>query len=312
MGELFYNDFRWAESTARVGVDYYPKLICTVPFSPIPAPKLLVGEGADAVDRRRVLGRALFGIAEQMGISSAAVLFASAEDLAALEAEGFAPGAGLQFQWENQGYASYDDFLARFASKRRHMIKSERAQAAKDGTRIETLTGPDLTPERMAFAAGCYEGTVERHAWNTNAPPLTEAFFQGAPAALGDALELVMASEQGRNIACAFNVRGADRLYGRHWGALEERRFLHFNVCYYHAIERCIGLGLAAFEPGAGGDHKLVRGFEPVVVRSAHRFVEPRLHRAFAVHLEREVAAVEAEVLRVRDEGAAFRSSRAG
>ncbi len=310
MGELFYNDFRWAEAVARHGGAYYPKLVATVPFSPIPAPKLLVGEGQQAAESRRMLARALFAVAEQMRISSASVLFASSEDLAALVAEGFAPGAGVQFQWERKDDKSVEGFLARFSAKRRHMLKTERAQPAKDGTLIETLTGAELTPDRMAFAARCYANTVDRHAWT--APPLTEAFFQGAPAALGDALELVVASEQGREIACAFNVRGADRLYGRHWGALEERRFLHFNVCYYHAIERCLELGLTAFEPGAGGEHKLVRGFEPVVVRSAHRFVDPDLQRAFVTHLGREVAAIEAEVGRLRSEGAAYRSSRTG
>ena len=308
MGEFFYNDFQWAAHTPAFGVEYYPKLVVTVPFSPIPGPKLLVHPGeADADMLRRTLARFALEAAAGLGCSSAAVLFADDADLLALSAEGYARGAGMQFVWENRGYRTFDDFLGDFSSKRRHMLKSERAQLAKDGTLVRTLTGSELTDERMAFASRCYESTVEHHAWQD--PHLTPAFFREAPRAVPDAVELVVAEEQGRAIAGAFNLRGT-RLYGRHWGALEERKFLHFNVCYYHSIERAITEGIEAFEPGAGGEHKLVRGFSPTLVHSAHAFVAPRLHAAMSHHLARTCTAYDEAVARARDEGAAFRSSR--
>lgn len=310
MGELFYNDFRWSGVASRFGVDYYPKYVVTAPFSPAAGPKLLVRPGADGPGLRRRLARAALALARDEGCSSAAVLFASPGDLAALEAEGFAPGAGIQFHWENKAFSEFDGFLARFNAKRRHMVKAERAQLAKDGTVVRTLTGEALTPEVLAFASRCYEQTVAQHAWN--APHLTGAFFAGVVAAVPGAVEVVVAEDAGRRLACAFNLRGTRRLYGRHWGALEDRRYLHFNVCYYHSIERSIALGLEAFEPGAGGEHKLARGFEPTLMQSAHAFVEPRLHAAMAGHLAREVAAWRAEVARARAQELAFKSGTAG
>ncbi|MFM2152650.1 MAG: hypothetical protein RL199_1085 [Pseudomonadota bacterium] len=308
MGEFFYNDFQWADHTPGFGVDYYPKYVVTVPFSPVPGPKLLVHpDEADPHGLRRALARFALEAAGALGCSSAAVLFADEADLAALADEGYARGAGMQFIWENRGYRSFDDFLAQFSSKRRHMLRSERAQLAKDGTVVRTLTGDELTPERMAFASRCYESTVERNGWNE--PHLTPAFFREAPQALPGAVELVVAEEQGRGLGGAFNLRGT-RLYGRHWGVLEDRRFLHFNVCYYHSIERAIAEGIEAFEPGAGGEHKLVRGFSPSLVHSAHAFVEPRLHGAMSHHLARTCKAYEEAVTRALEERTAFRSSR--
>jgi predicted N-acyltransferase len=216
----------------------------------------------------------------------------------------------VQFHWENRSYRTFDEFLGRFNSKRRHMLKAERAQLDKDGTTVRTLTGEELTSEVMAFASRCYEATVDRHAWNP--PHLTPEFFARVPAAVPGAVEVVVAEEGTRRLACAFNLRGDTRLYGRHWGAVDDRRYLHFNVCYYHSIERSIALGLAAFEPGAGGEHKLARGFEPTLVRSAHWFAEPQLQAAMRAGLSREVEAWRAEVERTRAEGLAFRSGAGG
>lgn len=308
VGELFYNDFRWAQVTPQFGVDYYPKLVVTAPFTPISSPKLLVHPDEDGPTMRRLLARALLQFATDEGLSSAAVLFASDEDLAALEAEGYARGAGLQFHWENKNFRSFDDFLARFNAKRRHMIKTERAQPAKDGTTIRTLAGDELTPDLLEFAGRCYAQTSNTHGWG-EAPNLTPNFFTEVASRIPGAVEVVLAEGGGKRLGAAFNLKGAGRLFGRHWGAVEDRRYLHFNVCYYHSIERCIAHGIGVFEPGAGGEHKLVRGFEPTMVRSAHAFVNRRLHTGMAAYLARETAACEAEVAAAREDGRAFRGS---
>lgn len=304
MGEFFYNDFRWAQAMRPFGVDYYPKLFVGVPFSPATAPRLL----AKTPDVRSTLARALSEVVRRAGLSSANVLFVSDDELAPLEAAGFHQGAGIQFHWKNDAIRSFDDYLARFNAKRRRMVRDERAQLAKDGTHLRLLQGTagELTPELMTFASRCYLSTVETHAWN--APHLTESFFLQVAERLPEHVELVVAEENGRLLASAFNLRGNRRLYGRVWGALEDRRFLHFNVCYYDSIERCIRDGLEAFEPGAGGDHKLTRGFSPTLVRSAHWFADPTLHDAMGAHLARESAAYAHQVERAEEAGLAFRA----
>lgn len=302
MGEFFYNDFRWAQATPGFGVRYYPKLLVGVPFSPATTPRLL----AVGALERRALVAALQTVARQAGLSSVNVLFVTAEDLAALAERGFHAGTGMQFHWENDGYPSFDGFLSRFNAKRRRMIRDERAQLEKDGTRVRLVRGAALTPELMRFVARCYLNTVESHAWN--APHLTEAFFLQAAARLSDRVEVVVAEEGDRRLASAFNLRGDERLYGRVWGAVEPRRFLHFNVCYYQSIERCVAEGLQAFEPGAGGDHKLARGFAPTLVHSAHWFVDEALNQAMGQHLARERRALSVQVEEARRTGLAFKA----
>lgn len=309
LGEYMYNDFRWAEAARRsFGVDYYPKLILAVPFSPATGRRVLVAADADRAAMTRLVLHAAQELVRQQGWSSAHALFVRPDDLDVFEQEGWAGGAGLQFHWTNDGYRDFDAFLARFNSKRRHMIRSERAQLGRDGTSVRTLTGDALTEDVMAFVARCYEHTVDSHAWH--APHLTPAFFQQAARRLPGQVEVVLAEEGGKRLGAAFNLRGATRLYGRHWGAVEDRRFLHFNVCYYHSIERAIELGLEAFEPGAGGEHKLARGFEPALMHSAHWFAHPPLHAAMSGHLAREVEYYAAQVEGARRDALAFRSTR--
>jgi predicted N-acyltransferase len=305
MGEFFYNDFRWPAVTPRFGVEYYPKYVVCAPFTPITSPKLLVHPDEDGPKLRRALAKAALELAKEEGFSSAAVLFASEEDLAALSAEGFAPGTGMQFQWENKGYRTLDDFLARFNAKRRHMVRTELAQPAKDGTTIRTLAGAELTEEVLGFAGRCYERTCDTHGFG--GPHLTPRFFREVAARVPGGVEVVLAEEGGRPVGAAFNLRGERRLFGRHWGALADRRFLHFNVCYYHSVERCIALGLEGFEPGAGGEHKMARGFEPTLVHSAHAFVDERLHAGMSTYLAREAAAYREGVAAAREDGRAFR-----
>jgi hypothetical protein len=307
MGEFFYNDFRWPAVAAQVGVRYFPKLVVAVPFGPATGPRVLVAPGEDRAALTAALAQAAAELARAQGWSSVGGLFLAEADLPGWLAAGYVRGAGLQFHWTNRGYKSFDDFLARFSAKRRHMLKSERAQPARDGTRVRTIRGADLTPEVLAFASRCYDHTVEAHAWN--APHLNEAFFLAMGEHFAHRAEVVLAEEGGRPIAAAFNLRGDKRLYGRQWGAIEDRRFLHFNVCYYHSIERCIADGLEAFEPGAGGEHKMPRGFEPTLVHSAHWFADAALRAPLAAHLRREVAAYEAHVAEARAAGLAFRSA---
>ena len=310
MGEFMYNDFRWSGVTPRFGVSYYPKLILGAPFSPATGPRPLVAAGEDRRALTVLLARAAQELAREEGYSSVNVLFARPEDLPAFAEADFTPGAGLQFHWYNRGFGSFGDFLGQFNSKRRHMLKSERAQLAKDGTTVRTLRGEELTPEVLAFASRCYEATTDKHAWN--AAHLTPEFFRMAGEQFPHLAEVVLAEEGGRWLGSAFNLRGATRLYGRHWGALEDRRYLHFNVCYYHSIERCIAEGREAFEPGAGGEHKLARGFEPTLVHSAHWFVNERLQAAMRNYLPQEVAAHQEQVEIARESAVAFKAGRSG
>lgn len=302
MGEFFYNDFEWARALGSVGVRYYPKLVVGIPFSPATGPRLL----GRTDTHRRVLAQALAKVAKTLGCSSANVLFPLPDDLALLEEAGFHAGAGVQFQWTNQGYGNFDDFLGRFNAKRRRMLKDERKQLAKDGTTIEVVRGDDLTAQLMAFASRCYETTVESHHYGQT--HLTPAFFDAVRVRLPEHVELVIAREGGAPIACAFNLRSSARLYGRTWGAVEERKFLHFNVCYYASIERAIEAGLQAFEPGAGGNHKLARGMEPTLVQSAHIFTNTAVDRMMGEYLAQASAAYAQDIARARDDGLAFRA----
>jgi predicted N-acyltransferase len=309
MGEYMYNDFQWASVTPRFGVRYYPKLILAVPFGPAPGPRPLVAAGEDRRSVALVLFRAAQDFARTEKYSSVHVLFSRDEDLPLLAEAGFAQGAGQQFHWKNRSYRSFDDFLGRFNSKRRHMLKSERNQLSRDGTVVRTVRGEELVPRVTTFAGRCYEATVEKHAWNPAL--LTPAFFALAGERLRHIAEVVLAEEGGRPLGAAFNLLGARRLYGRHWGAVEDRRFLHFNVCYYHSIERCITDGLEAFEPGAGGEHKVARGFEPTVMHSGHWFVNQGLHAAMTDYLARVTIAYEQHVAEAREAEVAFKGGLA-
>jgi len=196
---------------------------------------------------------------------------------------------GLQFHWKNHGYATFDDYLARFSSKRRNQIKRERREMDKQGLVLSTARGR-IAPDVIDAMYGFYLSTVEKFTWGRQY--LNRAFFEEVCDKLAGRIEIVVARDGQRIVAGAFNLLGDKTLYGRYWGAAEERPFLHFNVCFYHSIDECIARGLSAFEPGAGGEHKLVRGFEPSITHSAHHLAHPGLDRAVREFLERERAAV--------------------
>jgi predicted N-acyltransferase len=291
---------RYAESSLRT--EYYPKLIVAVPFTPATGPRLLIKAGADEARITRGFAEALQQIAERISASGVHVLFPDQRQVEAFDAAGYLPRHGIQFHWQNAGYQKFDDFLARFSSKRRHQIRREMREMRDRNIEIEVLTADRLRPERVDFIFDFYRSTVEKFFYGRQY--LTRAFFEEICATMPESLHVVVASDGGskKPIAGAFNLLGKRALYGRYWGALEERPFLHFNVCFYRGIEECITRGLELFEPGAGGEHKLARGFEPSLTFSAHSFADRRLSAAIGEFLERERRAIEQHLSEARGE----------
>ncbi|HEY4102593.1 MAG TPA: GNAT family N-acetyltransferase [Polyangiaceae bacterium] len=293
---------RYAEGSLRV--EYYPKLVVAVPFTPATGPRILIKPGAD-LDEPRILrgfADALQQIAERISVSGVHVLFPESAQASAFEDAGYAQRLGVQFHWQNAGYGKFEDFLARFSSKRRNQIKREMREMRDRNIEIDVLTGDRLRPERVDFIFEFYRSTVEKFFYGRQY--LNRAFFEQVCATMPEQLHVVIASDGGskKPIAGAFNLLGQRALYGRYWGALEDRPFLHFNVCFYRGIEECIARGLELFEPGAGGEHKLARGFEPALTFSAHAFRDRRLSAAISDFLQRERAAITAHVAEAKGE----------
>lgn len=293
-GEFVF-DHAWANAAYRAGIQYYPKLIVAIPFTPATSPRLFIAEGQDEQALIRGLAEALQRIVDKIEISSAHILFPDAAQSKFFAQTSLAERYGIQFHWKNHGYVTYDDFLAKFSSKRRNQWKRERREMANQGIEIETLEGKDITPEIIDTAFRFYTSTVNKFYWGKQY--LNRAFFEEIVDKLGNGVQVVLARHEGRPIAGAWNFVGPDALFGRYWGAVEDRPFLHFNVCYYHSIEHCITRKLGRFEPGAGGEHKMSRGFEPTITHSFHHLQDPRLDKAVRNYLptERDVLAKEAE-----------------
>lgn len=286
-GEYVF-DHGWADAYQRAGGRYYPKLQLAVPFSPVPGPRLLLREPGAA----RALIAAVEAVTRQNGLSSAHATFVAPEQVPLFEAAGWLIRADSQFHWQNDGYQSFDAFLDALASRKRKAIRKERA-AAVAGLDIRHLSGAELTePVWDAFWA-FYQDTGARK-WGR--PYLTRRFFSLLGERLGERVLLILAYRDGRPIAGALNLIGADTLYGRYWGALEEVPFLHFELCYYQAIDAAIARGLARVEAGAQGSHKLARGYVPVPTWSAHFIPDPGFRAAIADFLARERAAVAQEI----------------
>jgi predicted N-acyltransferase len=283
-GEYVF-DHGWADAFERAGGDYYPKLQVAVPFTPVTGPRLLARPGplADAV--RGGLADALVEIAKTSGLSSAHVTFPTQEEWHALGERGYLQRTDQQFHWENEGYACFGDFLARLASRKRKAIRRERKDALSAGIDVCWLTGSDLTEEVWDAFFAFYMETGSRK-WGR--PYLTREFFSIVGEKMGDRILLVMARRAGRWIAGAINFIGSDALYGRNWGAIEHHPFLHFEICYYQAIDYAIAHGLKRVEAGAQGEHKLARGYLPSTTYSAHYIANPALRRAIADYLKRE------------------------
>jgi predicted N-acyltransferase len=293
-GEFVF-DHGWARFLeGRLGERYYPKLIVAVPFTPATGPRLLVAPGVAREPVVHAFASGLAALCERLDLSSAHVLFPPDHEAAELEAHGLVRRAGLQFHWRNRGFGSFEDYLSSFSSKRKNQIKRERRELSQQGTTIAHLTGSDLTPEVLDPVFEFYRSTVNKYYWGRQY--LCRAFFEEIFQSMPSQLHVVLARDTGtrKPIAAAFNLLGAQALYGRYWGAREERRCLHFNVCYYEGVAECIRRGLALFEPGAGGEHKLARGFAPTVTHSVHHLVDARLDVAVRDFCAREREAVQA------------------
>jgi predicted N-acyltransferase len=294
MGEYVY-DFAWANAARNFGIEYYPKLLVGVPLSPLTARRFICAPGEDEALVRRTLLEAVLELGRQEKLSSVHVIFPPESEAEALQQLGLFRRVGMQYHWSNPGYRSYDDYLARFDSKRRHQLKHERGAAAKQQIHLRTIRGDEIGEAHASIAYKFYEATVEKNGWGQ--VQLNHDFFQRAFAALKGSVELVVAEREGKTIAGAFNLSTPERLYGRYWGCFEEHPFLHFHVCLYHSIDDCIRRGLKAFEPGAGGEHKISRGFVPTAIHSAHRVYQPQFEQAVESFCARERTQV-AEVLR--------------
>jgi predicted N-acyltransferase len=284
-------DHGWAEAFERAGGSYYPKLQVSVPFTPVAGPRLLAKAGPTQAAARQALTRALVQVTNDNELSSAHVTFASAEEAQYLGERGFLQRTDQQFHWHNDGYASFEAFLAALSSRKRKTIRRERKEALPAGIDVHWLTGSDLTESVWDAFFAFYMETGSRK-WGR--PYLTREFFSMVGAAMGERILLVMARRNGRWIAGAINFIGPDALYGRNWGALEHHPFLHFELCYYQAIDYAIQHGLERVEAGAQGEHKLARGYLPATTYSAHYIANSALRRAIADYLKRERAYVDA------------------
>jgi predicted N-acyltransferase len=289
-GEYVF-DHGWADAYERAGGSYYPKLQVSVPFTPAMGPRLLVKPSPCAAAVRDALAAGLVALCGERRASSVHVTFLPKPDWELLATKGFLKRTDQQFHWQNQGYASFDDFLSALASRKRKAIRRERREAAEAGITVHHLTGRDLTEAVWDDFFAFYMETGSRK-WGR--PYLTRKFYSLIGQSMADRILLVMAKRNGRYIAGAINFVGADALYGRHWGAIEHHPFLHFELCYYQAIEYAIANRLGTVEAGAQGEHKLARGYVPVTTYSSHYISDPALRRAIADFLSRERAYVDA------------------
>jgi uncharacterized protein len=288
-GEYVF-DHGWSDAFERAGGRYYPKLQCAVPFTPVTGPRLLVDKGEDSRAVKAGLAAGLKAVTDKLGVSSAHVTFAQLRDVEALEAAGFLHRTDQQFHFFNEGYSTYDDFLATLASRKRKAMKKERREALAHGISIDWLTGKDLTERVWDDFFAFYMDTGSRK-WGR--PYLSREFFSMIGERMADDILLVMAKRNGRYIAGAINFIGSDALYGRNWGCIEDHPFLHFEVCYHQAIDFAIDRKLKVVEAGAQGEHKLARGYRPVTTHSAHYIAHPGLRNAVADYLRRERREVE-------------------
>ena len=285
-GEFVF-DWSWAEAYARHGLEYYPKLVSAIPFTPSTGPRLLVHPDASRHEVRRALAVCGVEVSKAMRASSFHWLFPRGADTDALRESGLLIRSGCQFHWSNRGYGDFQDFLGALTSKRRKEIRRERRQAEAAPVEIELHDGRTATEAHWRAYHALYSSTYDRK-WGY--PALSVGFFTGVAESLPDRILLVLARRGARYVAGAHCFVGRDTLFGRNWGCTEQYRGLHFELCYYRLIEYCIERRLATFDAGAQGEHKLMRGFLPVETHSAHWIEEPRFREAIARFLDGERA----------------------
>lgn len=285
MGEFVF-DHEWAWFAERAGINYYPKMLVGVPFTPVTGARFLTDPKEDRRQLIRLLGQTLIQISRENKISSIHVNFCLEDELEVLNQLGFLPKIGLQFHWQNPGFQSFDDYLSSFRSDRRTKIKKERRELLSQGITIRSVEGDELTPEILRTMFNLYKGHVDEHIYGQQY--LNAQFFEELSHRFRNHLCLIVAERDSRVIAGTLNVQDDTVLYGRYWGAFEDHRFLHFNVCYYSAIEHCVHKGLSRFEAGAGGSFKSLRGLEPQKTHSTHYILDPRFRQALQEHLKEE------------------------
>lgn len=288
-GEYVF-DHGWADAFERAGGRYYPKYQAAVPFTPATGPRLLNHIAYEPQAVRLALAGGLRQLTDQTGISSAHVTFALPDEVPALEQAGFLHRTDKQFHFINNGFSSYDDFLNKLVSRKRKALKKERREALSEGIEIDWLTGSDLTEAVWDDFFTFYMDTGNRK-WGQ--PYLNRAFYSLIGETMAEDVLLVMARREGRYVAGAINFIGGDRLFGRHWGCIEDHPFLHFEVCYHQAIEFAIDRGLRVVEAGAQGEHKLARGYVPVTTHSAHYIAHEGFRNAVSDYLDHERREVE-------------------
>ncbi|MEX0430185.1 GNAT family N-acetyltransferase [Spiribacter insolitus] len=287
-GEFVF-DFAWAHAYERNGLEYYPKLIIAVPYSPVNGPRMLLNPDYPAEGLRHALADGARQMADAMEISSVHWLFARDADMEILEEADYARREGCQYHWRNAGYADFDDFLDGLSAKKRKNIRRERRRVTEQGLAMRTVHGDEASPALWDALHGFYEDTFHAHG---NLPVITRDCFVELGEALGDRVVLFVAEDSGEPVAGAICLRSEDTLYGRYWGAARDYDGLHFEACYYQGIDYCIRHGLSRFEPGAQGEHKVARGFLPVLTHSAHYLRDAQFRAAVDDFLERERAAV--------------------
>jgi uncharacterized protein len=290
-GEYIF-DFDWAHAYERAGGDYYPKLQAAVPFTPATGRRFLTRPGHDEIGRAALLQGAI-ALASQHDVSGVHVTFCTEAERDWGASVGMLARSTRQFHWANRGYAGFEDFLADLSSRKRKAIRRERARAQDFGGDIVALTGDAIEAEHWDAFWHFYQDTGSRK-WGR--PYLTRGFFERVHETMRDDVLLVLARRRGRWVAGALNFIGADALYGRYWGCIEEHPFLHFELCYYQAIDAAIARGLARVEAGAQGEHKLARGYLPAITHSLHWFADAGFSRAVAQYLRAEAAALDQEI----------------
>jgi predicted N-acyltransferase len=293
MGEYVF-DHGWADAYERAGGRYYPKLQLAVPFTPVTGPRLLARPGPHQDANRRLVLAGCIEVARQLEVSSLHITFPTEDEWSLCADAGLLQRTGEQFHWLNRGYGSFDDFLADLSSRKRKQIRRERREIADNrDIEITVLTGTDITEAHWDAFFAFYMDTGARK-WGR--PYLNRRFFSLLGEAMAERIALVMVARNGRPIAGALNLIGDEALYGRYWGCVEDHRFLHFEACYYRAIDFAIARGLARVEAGAQGPHKLARGYVPVHTYSAHWIRDRAFHDAVADYLRRERRHVDEEI----------------
>lgn len=284
-GEYVF-DHEWANACARAGIDYYPKFLSGVPFSPVAGPRLLAARAEDGLE----LLAALPGYLALEGLSSAHINFTDGlADTALAQQPGWLQRLGCQFHWQNRGYRDFQDFLDALSSRKRKQMRKEREQVAGQGFEFEWLEGRSVSEAQWDFVYACY---VNTYAVRRQRPYLTRAFFSVLAERMPESIRVVLAKQGGTPVAMAFSLVGGDTLYGRYWGCLGDFNQLHFETCFYQGLDFAIAHGFQRFDAGAQGEHKLIRGFEPVMTHSWHYVRHEGLKAAVSDYLDRERAGV--------------------